>query len=111
MPFTAAPHDAGETIIARSTDPWDYMPDSLTGNRLDHLVTISDEERLHHVAVIGRTGVGKSVLLQNLMYQDLLRGRGFALIEPHSDLSRGVLDCVPVERLEDVVYVNLGDLE
>src|SRR5713101_5966146 len=100
MPFTAAPHDAGETIIARSTEPWHYMPDFLTGNRLDHFIAISDEERLRHVAVIGRTGVGKSVLFQDLMYQKVLRGRGFALIEPHGDLSRNVLDCVPAERLE-----------
>jgi hypothetical protein len=111
MPPHTFPQETGETIIARSTEPLDFMPDYLTGQRLDHFIGISDEDRLHHVTVIGRTGMGKSVLLQNLMYQDILRGNGFALIEPHGDLSRNVLDCVPAERLEDVVYVNLGDLE
>ena len=55
--------------------------------RSDELVFgIKDEDRLLHVIVIGKMGTGNSTLMENMALQDLERGHGFALIDPHGDL-------------------------
>jgi type IV secretory pathway VirB4 component len=54
---------------------------------------IRDEDRLLHVYVIGKAGTGKSTLLENMALQDLERGHGFALIDPHGDLVRRIQTC------------------
>lgn len=65
-------------------------------------------DRLRHLHVLGKTGVGKSTLLANLMLQDLTAGRGFALIDPHGDLAQVVLERVPRRRQSDLVMVEPG---
>ena len=76
------------------------------GSHLDHSVTLSSEERRRHLYLIGRTGTGKSTLLQNLMRQDIQSGRGFVLIDPHGDLVTAIADNVPPVRMRDVVYFD-----
>lgn len=61
--------------------------------------------------VIGKTGTGKSTLLKNLIAADIRNGNGLALIDPHGDLAEDVLDLVPEERIEDVIYFNPPDLD
>jgi hypothetical protein len=61
--------------------------------------------------VIGQTGVGKSVLQENLAFQDMMDGRGFAFIDPHGDSVEALLSKVPKERVEDVVYFNPSDMD
>lgn len=63
----------------------------------------------HHAYVIGQTGTGKSTLLATLMRQDLVDGRGFALIDPHGDLADQLLTRLPDHRRPDVQYLNLPD--
>lgn len=70
---------------------------------------IKQADRLSHVYVIGKTGVGKSTLLEGLAGQDLAAGRGFALIDPHGDLVERVAASVPEERRDQVVYLNAAD--
>jgi type IV secretory pathway TraG/TraD family ATPase VirD4 len=72
---------------------------------------IADEDRRRHVYVIGQTGTGKSTLLSNLMIEDIRRGKGAALIDPHGDLVESVLAAIPKERAEDVIIFDPGDLE
>jgi len=67
-------------------------------------------DRLRHTHVIGQTGTGKSTLLKNLILQDIHAGRGCALIDPHGDLARDLLDHIPPARMRDVVYFNPSDL-
>lgn len=62
------------------------------------------EDRRRHMYVVGQTGVGKSVFLENLALQDMLSGEGFAFIDPHGDTAEHLLAMVPKERTEDVVY-------
>ena len=62
------------------------------------------------IHIIGQTGVGKSVLQENLAYQDMLAGRGFALVDPHGDLAEALLAKVPRDRVEDIVYFDPGDM-
>lgn len=66
-------------------------------------------DRRQHLYLIGKTGTGKSTLLRNLIIQDILAGRGVALIDPHGDLAESVLDLIPSSRSEDVVYFNPSD--
>ena len=74
-------------------------------------IRLSDNDRRRHTYVIGQTGVGKSVFLENLAYQDMHSGRGFAFIDPHGDSVEKLLANVPKERVEDVIYFNPGDLD
>jgi len=74
-------------------------------------IRLSDEDRRRHAYFIGATGSGKSVLLKNLAYQDMMDGRGFAFIDPHGDAAEDLLGMVPPERVDDVIYFNPGNLE
>ena len=70
---------------------------------------IKDEDRLLHMYVIGKTGTGKSTLMENMALQDLERGHGFALIDPHGDLVRRIAARVPESRRDGIIYVDTTD--
>lgn len=70
---------------------------------------IKQADRLSHIYVIGKTGVGKTTLLENLIMQDIFAGRGCALIDPHGDLVERVAERVPESRKNDLVYLNVPD--
>ena len=74
-------------------------------------IRLGDKDRRRHIHIIGQTGVGKSVLQENLAYQDMLDGRGFAFVDPHGDSVEELLSKVPKERVEDVVYFNPSDMD
>lgn len=74
-------------------------------------IRLSTNDRRRHMYFIGQTGTGKSVLLENLAYQDMLAGRGFAFIDPHGDSVEKLLGMIPRERVEDVIYFNPSDIE
>ena len=63
---------------------------------------IKSEDRFLHVYVIGKTGTGKSTLIETMALQDLERGNGFALIDPHGDL----VARVPASQKDKVIYLN-----
>jgi hypothetical protein len=70
---------------------------------------IGQADRLSHLYIIGKTGVGKSTLIETLARQDLEAGRGFALVDPHGDLVERVAAAVPPESADQVVYLNAPD--
>ncbi|SYZ72201.1 conserved hypothetical protein [Candidatus Zixiibacteriota bacterium] len=72
---------------------------------------IKDHDRQRHVYVVGQTGMGKSTLLLNMLVQDIQRGKGVALIDPHGDLAEQLLDHIPQRRMTDVIYINPADTE
>lgn len=74
-------------------------------------VRLSDGDRRRHVYIIGQTGTGKSVLLENMALQDMLTGKGFAFIDPHGDTVETLISMIPKERTEDIIYFNPGDME
>jgi hypothetical protein len=76
----------------------------------EKLVLLHPEDRAQHLYVVGKTGLGKSTLLRNLILQDLYAGRGVGLLDPHGDLAREVLDMIPRSRTNEVLYFNPGDL-
>ena len=72
---------------------------------------IKAEDRTRHVYVIGKTGVGKSTLLENMSVQDLQNGEGFAFIDPHGSAINTILDYIPENRVNDVVYFAPFDMD
>jgi type IV secretory pathway TraG/TraD family ATPase VirD4 len=68
-------------------------------------------DRRAHMYILGKTGTGKSTLLETLIQQDLLRGHGLALLDPHGDLVEKVLSEVPQERRADLIYFDVTDAE
>ena len=72
---------------------------------------IRPDDRRRHLAVIGKTGMGKTTLLQKLIASDVQAGRGCALVDPHGDLAEAVTACVPRHRTNDVVVFDAGDRE
>ena len=70
---------------------------------------IKSEDRFSHIYVIGKTGTGKSTLLETMALQDLEHGNGFALIDPHGDLAERIAARIPAARLADTIYFNPSD--
>src|SRR5262245_44998096 len=70
---------------------------------------IKRADRRAHMYVIGKTGTGKSTLLETLIRQDLENGEGLALLDPHGDLVEKVLKAVPEQRKHDLIYFNVPD--
>jgi type IV secretory pathway TraG/TraD family ATPase VirD4 len=75
----------------------------------NRLFGIKHEDRFSHVYVIGKTGTGKSTLLETMALQDLERGNGFALIDPHGDLVARIAARIPASQHHRVIYLNTTD--
>jgi uncharacterized protein DUF87 len=67
------------------------------------------DQRRRHAYVIGKTGMGKTTLLKSSIYQDMLAGKGLAVLDPHGDLFHELLGLIPPHRLQDVVVFNPAD--
>jgi len=67
------------------------------------------QDRLSHVYILGRTGVGKSTLLERMMEGDIAGGQGFALLDPHGDLALRAAAGIPPARRDDLVYLDIAD--
>src|SRR5437660_8545026 len=70
---------------------------------------IKNEDRFSHVYIIGKTGTGKSTLIETMALQDLERGNGFALVDPHGDLAERIASRIPASRQADAIYFNPSD--
>jgi len=72
---------------------------------------IRKKDRRYHMYVVGKTGMGKSTLLLNMIKQDIENGEGTALLDPHGDLVEKTLNTSPLSRIKDIVYFNPQDKE
>src|SRR5215475_14179689 len=70
---------------------------------------IKRADRRAHMYIIGKTGTGKSTLLETLIRQDIENGEGVALLDPHGDLVEKVLGAVPEQRKHDLIFFNVPD--
>lgn len=70
---------------------------------------IKQEDRFGHIYCIGKTGTGKSTLLQSMAIDDIKQGNGLCIIDPHGDIAENILNYIPKERINDVLYFNLQD--
>lgn len=71
---------------------------------------IKTDDRRRHVYVVGKTGMGKTEIILNMAIQDIQEGRGIGFIDPHGEAAERLLDFVPSNRVNDVVYFNPADL-
>ena len=90
----------GVTVFAET----DYR-----GSRIEF--GIKSEDRRKHFYILGKTGVGKSTVFKNMFISDILRGDGACLVDPHGDTVEELLDFIPPERVEDVIYFNPTDTD
>lgn len=72
---------------------------------------IRRDDRRYHTYIIGKTGTGKTTLLLNMILSDVLSGEGLGIIDPHGDLAEVVLDYIPRQRINDVIYFNPSDVD
>ena len=70
---------------------------------------IKRDDRRAHMYLIGKTGTGKSTLLETLIRQDIASGQGLALLDPHGDLVEKILAQLPEQRKDDLIYFNVPD--
>jgi CxxC-x17-CxxC domain-containing protein len=71
---------------------------------------IKTDDRRRHMYLIGKTGMGKSTVLENMIVDDIRNGYGVAVVDPHGDLAEKIMDYFPNDRVEDVVYFNPSDI-
>ncbi len=72
---------------------------------------ILQEDRRRHFYIVGKTGMGKSTLLENMILQDINNGHGVCFLDPHGDSVEFIMDRIPPERRDDVVYFNPADTD
>ncbi len=97
------PHDPNKDITPLGFHNYRGNKEQKFGIRLD--------DRRRHVYVVGKTGVGKSTLLENMAVADIQSGKGIAFIDPHGESAEKLLDFIPEERLADVIYFDPSDME
>ncbi len=74
-------------------------------------IQFKDEDRLRHMYMIGKTGVGKSTIFQNMCLQDIKQHRGACFIDPHGESIDWLLKRIPADRMEDVILFDPSDAE
>jgi len=86
-----------------------FARENFRGNR--RVFGIRAPDRRLHMYVIGKTGTGKTTLLKNLAIQDINNGKGVAIVDPHGEFVEEVLNQIPKDRIDDVIYFNPADME
>jgi len=71
---------------------------------------IKVDDRRRHMYLIGKTGMGKSTILENMIVDDIRAGHGVAVVDPHGDLAEKIIQFIPASRIKDVVYFNPSDI-
>ena len=75
------------------------------------LFGIKRKDRRQHMYVVGKTGTGKSTFLHNLIVQDIEKGEGLALVDPHGELVESIMEKIPEYRRDDIIYFNPADTD
>jgi hypothetical protein len=88
-----------------------YFGKTTFRNQLVDFGIKNGEDRFKHMYLIGKTGVGKSTLFYNMVKQDMENGKGVGVIDPHGETVDHIIDLVPKDRIEDVVYFDPSDAE
>lgn len=75
------------------------------------ILRLHPEDRRRHVYLVGKTGTGKSTLLENMALQSIAAGEGVAVVDPHGQTAERIADAIPPERLNDTIYIDPADLD
>lgn len=76
----------------------------------ERIFGIKEDDRRRHMYILGKTGTGKSTLLRNMAIQDIRDGHGLAVVDPHGELVEALLENIPSNRINDVIYFNPADM-
>ena len=71
---------------------------------------VKKDDRLRHMYILGKTGMGKTTVMENMAASDIRNGKGVAIVDPHGEFAEKMLRVVPKSRTNDVVYFNPADL-
>lgn len=74
-------------------------------------IFMAEKDRQRHMYIVGKTGTGKSEFLKDMILQDIRAGKGVAVMDPHGELVEDIMQLLPPERAEDVIYFNPSDTE
>jgi hypothetical protein len=74
-------------------------------------IGLTDDDRSRHVYMIGQTGSGKTTIIYHMASDDINKGRGVAVVDPHGDLAEDLLNRVPDSRIDDLIYLNPFDIK
>ena len=115
LPSTEAPNI--DWLSGRQSAPPSNLPKSglkvgfvdYRGKKEDVYIQKSDRRR--HLYMVGKTGSGKTVHIENMAKQDIRNGNGCAVVDPHGDLAEKTLSFIPKERADDVIYFNPADMD
>ncbi len=113
--FTEAPNIAW--VYSKKSSPPPQMPTegiiigetNYRGQKQS--IRIKDTDRVRHIYMVGKTGVGKTVLFENAIMQDIRDGKGVAYLDPNGDAIQYILEHIPKERAEDVILFDPSDIE
>lgn len=72
---------------------------------------IKTDDRRRHMYVIGKTGMGKTTMMENMVLHDMYRGHGVGIVDPHGDFAEKIINYIPPKRINDVVYFNPADTD
>lgn len=72
---------------------------------------IRTDDRRRHMYIVGKTGMGKSTMMENMMLHDIYMGHGVGLVDPHGDFAEKIIDYIPSWRMNDVIYINPADVD
>jgi hypothetical protein len=72
---------------------------------------IRTDDRRRHMYLVGKTGTGKTTLMENMVVEDIRAGRGVGLVDPHGQFAEKILEYIPPERIDDVIYFNPADMD
>ncbi len=72
---------------------------------------IKTDDRRRHMYIVGKTGMGKTVMMENMAIQDIQNGHGVGFVDPHGEAAERLLDFVPSSRIDDVIYFDPSDLD
>ena len=70
---------------------------------------IKIDDRRRHMYIVGKTGMGKTTLLENMVLNDIYAGHGVGLVDPHGDFAEKIINYIPANRINDVIYFNPAD--
>ncbi|OGH69607.1 MAG: hypothetical protein A3C90_04225 [Candidatus Magasanikbacteria bacterium RIFCSPHIGHO2_02_FULL_51_14] len=68
------------------------------------------DDRRRHMYVVGKTGMGKTTMLENMVLSDIYKGHGVGVVDPHGDFAEKIINYIPANRINDVLYINPGDV-